>query len=147
VPTPEPDGLPETVEDALARIAAAPGDAELHQRLGLLYTRAGRYTEAWAAYQRSFDLDPRDAWTHLYIGNWFYTLDRCHEALRWFESAAALMPDQPIVYTCQGDVYKTLRRYGLAEKMYRTAVRVAPDDEHAQRKLARWRAFRVAGQG
>lgn len=133
-----------TIAEALALLAARPADAYLFQRLGLLYIRAGRYDESRVAYQRALALDPTDPWTHLYMGNWFYSLDRCHEALRWFEAAAALLPDAPIVYTCQGDVYQTLRHYGRAEAMYRTAVRSDPNDEHARQKLARWRAFRAS---
>lgn len=136
---------PKTIEDVLALINERPADAELFQLLGQLYLKAGKFDEAREAYDRSLALDPNDPWTHLYMGNWFFFVGDRRKALEEFQHAADLMPDEAIVYTCQGDIYKAQRQHELAEQAYKTAVRVAPDDLQAKRKLSEWYAFRYGG--
>ena len=76
------------------------------------------------------------------MGNWFYHLRRWREAASWFERAAELLPDAAIAHTCRGDAYKKQGRYELAERAYKTAVRVEPDNATARRKLSEWYEFR-----
>jgi tetratricopeptide (TPR) repeat protein len=125
---------PETIEDVLALIAKRQDDAELYQRLGQLYFEAGRRDEARVAYERSLELDPEDAFTHLFLGNSFYASRMYPEALARFQRAAELMPAEPVAYWCQGDVYQAQGRYHLAQQAFETAVRVAPDDPEACEK-------------
>jgi predicted Zn-dependent protease len=94
---------PETVEDVLALIEEQPANAELFQLLGRLYVKAGSLGHAREAYEQSLALAPTDPWTHLYLGNWCWLCGKPREALTWFKRAGELLPDEAIVYTCQGD--------------------------------------------
>jgi tetratricopeptide (TPR) repeat protein len=129
---------PQTVEGVLSLIEKRPDDAELHQRLGQLYCKAGRMEEARAAYDRSLSLDPTDPFTHLYLGNWFYSSGKHPEAIVRFKHATELSPDLAVGYWCQGDAYRAMGRYDLAQQAYEAAVRVAPDDWQAHKRLAAW---------
>jgi tetratricopeptide (TPR) repeat protein len=133
---------PERVEDVLALIEKRPADAELYQQLGQLYSKADRPEEARGAYERSLELDPKNAFTHLYLGNWFYGSRMYPEALARFQHAAELMPGQAVAYWCQGDVYRAQGRYHLAHQAYETAVHVDPDNQRAREKLAAWHECR-----
>jgi tetratricopeptide (TPR) repeat protein len=133
---------PETIEDVLALIEGRPADAELYQRLGQLCSKAGRAEEARGAYEQSLELDPNDAFTHLFLGNWFYGSRMYPEALVQFRHAVELLPDQAVAYWCQGDVYRAQGRYDLAQQAYETAVHVAPDNQQAREKLATWHECR-----
>ena len=128
----------ETVEQVLALIEDQPADAELYQRLGKLHLEAGRAEEARVAFVRSLELDPKDAFTHLYLGNCSYRIKMYPEALLRYQLAAELMPDQAIAYSCQADVYRAQGRFDLAQQALKTAADVAPNNELAQEKLATW---------
>ena len=132
----------ETVEDVLALIGERPADAELFQRLGQLYLKAGRFEEARQAYERSLELDPNDPFTHLFLGNWFYAGRMYPEALERSQRAAELLPDEAVAYWFQGDIYRAQGRYELAQQAYETAVHIAPDDQQACEKLAAWNECR-----
>jgi Flp pilus assembly protein TadD len=74
------------------------------------------------------------------MGNWSFHVGKNMQALRAFKRAAKLLPDEAIVYTCQGDIYKAQGRIKLALAAYQKAVRVAPGDKLAHRKLSEWQA-------
>jgi Flp pilus assembly protein TadD len=133
---------PETIEDVLSLIRERPSDAELFQLLGRLYLRAWRLEEARAAYEQSLALDPGDPFTHLYLGNWFWANGQHQEALKQFKRAARLLPNEAVVYWCQGDVYRALGCDRAAEAAYKKAFRVDPDDPQARRKLSDWYELR-----
>ena len=134
-----------TVEEVLALIEERPTDVELFQLLGRLYIEEHRFEEARAAYERALTLDPNDPFTHLYIGNWCWIAGQRDKALERFKHAATLLPNEGVVYWTQGDIYKRLGRYELAESAFKKAVRVAPDDVTARRKLSEWYEFRYGG--
>lgn len=133
---------PETIEEVLALIEDRPTDGELYQLLGVLYMKAHRLEEARAAYEQALALGPDDPFTHLYLGNWLWTIGERREALKRFKHAAELLPDEAVVYWCQGDVLRAMGRFRVAEAMFKKAVRVDPNDPEAQRKLSKWYEFR-----
>ncbi len=135
-----------TVEEVLALIEERPTDAELFQLLGRLYIEEYRFEDARAAYERALALDPNDPFTHLYIGNWCWLAGQRGKALEHFKHAATLLPNQGVVYWTQGDIYKALGRYELAESAFKKAVQVDPDDVTSRRKLSEWYEFRY-GEG
>lgn len=133
----------ETIAQVLALIEQRPADAELHQQLAHLYSKAGQTLEARKALERSLELDSKDAFTHLYLGNWFFGSGMYPEALARFKHAAELLPNEAVAYWCQGDAYGSQGQYRLAHEAYEAAVRVDPQDEQAREKLAAWNARRA----
>ena len=127
-----------TTDTLLKRLRAAPRDAELHQELGKAYLEKGLMEEAKAAYERSLELDPCDPWTYLFLGNWYYTMDRHREAVESFKCAARLRPDISIAFVGLADAYAALGFDALATENYRHAVDVDPTDTTAKRNWRRW---------
>src|SRR5687767_14772066 len=111
----------DTIEDLLARLKERPSDSELFQQLGQAYTKAGRTEEAREAFERSLELDPDNAFSHLYLGNWFYGKRLYPDALARFRRAAELLPDEAVAHWCIGDVYHAEGRFDLAQSAYQTA--------------------------
>jgi tetratricopeptide (TPR) repeat protein len=135
-----------TFEDILALIEERLADALLFQLLGKLYIEKRRSPEARAAYERSLELDPDAPFTDLYLGNWYSFMRRPREALKRFKHAELLLPDEAVVYWCQGGAYQAMGRHELAGAAYQKAVRVDPDDPRARRELTEWYEFRY-GEG
>ena len=136
---------PETIEDVLALLEERPDDAELFQLLGQMYQQADQRDKAREAYERSIALDPNDPWTHLFLGNWFFRHDMLRDALKRFNHAAELLPDEAIAYTCQGDAYRALGLNDQAELAYEMAVRVAPNDQQVKQRLSEWYEVQQSG--
>jgi tetratricopeptide (TPR) repeat protein len=129
----------ESSEEILALIDEQAPDPELYQRLGRAYTQEHRREEARAAFERSLALDPHDVFTHLYLGNWFYTSGMYPQALARFRDGVRLMPDAAISHRCLGDAYQAMEQDHLAEQAYEKALNVEPDDTQALQKLAFYR--------
>jgi serine/threonine-protein kinase len=73
-----------------------PGDAELWRFSGVAHRRLGNWTEVLAAFERSTQLDPRNANTYYFLGGHTYRyLRRYPEAIRDYERALSLAPDLP----------------------------------------------------
>lgn len=64
-----------------AALANDPLDPVLHQVAGFIYMRAGRTSEAEAAFRRSLDISPTSAWDHLFLGTVLLMEGRPTEAL------------------------------------------------------------------
>ena len=127
-----------TVAELLERIDAEPSNAELFQSLGLLYLKQGMMEKARDAYDRSLELDPCDAWTHLYLGNWHYALDQFQDAIDCFEYAQRLMPENCAPVWCLGDAYTGLGDEAAAGDAYRRAFAMDPSDETARKRWKEW---------
>jgi tetratricopeptide (TPR) repeat protein len=135
---------PATVEEVLEQLKARPNDAELYQRLGGLYFERRELAEAWKAFMQSLRLDPEDPWTCLKFGTLLMLCDDKTYARKLFDHAIGLAPELAVTHWCSGDLYRKQGEYELAERAYKRAVAVDPDDEQAREKLAEWRFF-IAG--
>jgi len=99
------------------------------------------HEEARTAYERALELDPKDAFTHLFVGNSYYRSRMYPEAL----AAFVLRPNSCPMKQSPSGVRGTLTEnwaYALAQQAFETAVRVAPDDQQAQVKFALWNGCR-----
>jgi tetratricopeptide (TPR) repeat protein len=121
---------PETIEDVLALIEKRPADAGLYQRLGQLCSKANRADEARRAFERSLELDPKDAFTHLFLGNSFYACQMYPEALARFQHAGGwlgLAKHDPADVTIDSAVRPPYPRIGIKRKQVMTMeCRVQP---------------------
>lgn len=63
--------------------------------LGLILRQQDRCQEAEQAFQRAVELDPSDVSARLEAGDTFFERDQWQAALRWYENALAVEPNQP----------------------------------------------------
>ena len=127
------------ITDTLYLVERRPDDAELFQELGKLYLKQGKLYEGKAAYEKSLELDPRDPWTHLFLGNWYYSQNDFASAIKPFSHAATLMPDCAVPFWCLAEAYEKQGRGELADSHYRRAVEAEPSNKLARTKLKAWR--------
>ena len=112
--------------------------------LGNVYRDMKRYEEALAAYQRSFELNPKDGVPHIGLGNVYSDLGRYDEALAAYQRALELDPKLTYAHNGLGNVYRKLGRYDEALAAYRRALELGPEADYAYnlsavyRMLGRW---------
>jgi tetratricopeptide (TPR) repeat protein len=151
------------LDDAIAVLRNAPsasGDLPdqswgaaplLAYTLGAFHFRAGRITEARAAFKRAAALpadycfparveeiailriamrtNPSDARAPYYLGNLLYHRRRYEEAVACWKKAARLDPTFAVVWRNLGIAsFNALKRPDLARRSYARACRLAPDD-------------------
>ena len=82
------------------------------------------------------------AWSYLFLGNLFYTESDYLQALEQFAKAQQLAPNLAIAHVCMANAYHGLDDMASADKYYKRAVQVDPDDPNARKNLYRWRAIK-----
>jgi tetratricopeptide (TPR) repeat protein len=115
-----------------------PHDAELHQELGRAFYVAKLTDEAKEAYEKSLVLDNTDGFTHLYLGNWYFTEEEYAKAKEEFEIARDLMPEDATPVWCLAQVFEAEGDFIEADALFRKAVSIDPDDPQARRYLDQW---------
>lgn len=124
----------------LERESQTPRDVDLLVRIGGAYLRRGFPDKTERYYQHALALEPKNGWTHAYIGNLYYTLNQLDDAIAAFRRSIELMPDVSCAYWCLADVYHAKGNFVLADSNYKQAVQVDPNDEQAKRNLQRWQS-------
>jgi predicted Zn-dependent protease len=127
--------------DVMLRIQQRPDDVELLQRLDHLCRRRGKTNEAKEALEKAVALAPRNPWTNLYLGNWYFGRDIYSGAVKYFARAIKFLPDRAVAYWCLAEAYGADGELSLADKYFQLAVEVEPSDKLAKNKLKTWQAF------
>src|SRR5689334_12815622 len=96
------------ISSLLKRIKADPNNVAAYQELGNAYFKCGQRAEARGAYDKALELDSRDPWTHLFVGNWHYAAGEYRKALDHFKFAAQYVPQIPAQFWALGDAYAAL---------------------------------------
>jgi len=99
-------------------ISMHPDRADWHFNLGLTLDAAGKHDDALKAFRDAHDLDPSEASPMLALGALSLRIDRVHDAVRWFESAAKAKPDRQDAYVHLIDGYARLGRHDDAETAF-----------------------------
>ena len=100
--------------------------------------------QAKEALDRCLALKPNDPWTHLYLGNWYFSRKNFLDAIHWFARAARLLPNLSVAFWCLAEAYEEQGETELADKHYQGAVEAEPTDKRARRKLREWRKRSIA---
>ncbi len=88
----------------------APGNAEVHNNLGLALAAEGRIDEAMAHYRKVLESRPDDALTHNNLGNALAGLGRFDEAATHYRHALKVQPNLATAHNNLGGVL--MRRAG-----------------------------------
>ena len=101
-----------------------PEEAEIHQRLGLVYYLSNRFDEALPVLQRALKLDPRMWGSALYLGVCYYRTGQFNKALTPLREAIHIKPSLPDGHFWLGS---TLLALGQTEDAIAQLQKVASD--------------------
>ncbi len=102
----------------------APANADAPRRLAEVYNTMGRFKEAEDLYIRSTQARPTDWYGYLLLGLFYYERERYPEAEAALNQAKTLTPDNDLVRTDLGGVYRMHGRYKEAIEEYQQALRI-----------------------
>lgn len=140
------------LDEALAALGQAlaidAGNADLHNRRGLLLQALGRIDDARAAYEQAVALLPRHAGAFNNLGTLFTQQGRWAEAAQAFGRAVALRPDHALAWHNLGYVQREQKALQDSLQSLERALAVAPakpflrgDLLHGRMRLCDWRHF------
>lgn len=125
-----------------------PGNADLHNRRGLLLQALGRSDAARAAYEQAVALLPRHAGAFNNLGTLFTQQGRWAEAAQAFGRAVALRPDHALAWHNLGYVQREQKALDASVHSFEQALAAAPakpflrgDLLHGRMRLCDWRHF------
>lgn len=95
--------------------------------------KARHYDLALAEFQKLAVAQPRDALILRYLAMTLDRLGRYDDAIRVFEQALALTPENPALHFHMGTTYYKARRGALAEVSFRRVLQLAPDSLYGER--------------
>jgi len=106
--------------------------AQLHINLGLAYYLINQYRLFRDQMTKAINLDARKFEPHYYLGRYLeLVLDDVAGALKSFEQAGDLSPNDPRIWYHKGYCYKALGRQAEAQGAFEKAIELGQkDDEH-----------------
>jgi len=114
--------------DALSkRIQASHPELRLHER-GMALTRVGELDSAIDIYKRVLTIDPSMATTWSNIGLCYLVQSRFDSAITYLEAADGIQPYNAITIHLLGKAYFGAGRRAEAERCWREAIRLNPDN-------------------
>ncbi len=122
--------------NAYARILAAnPGHAEAHNKLGNVLFDAGRLDEAAASYRKALAAKPDYAEAHNNLGNVFFESGKPQEAMECYRQSLAAKPEFAGAHNSLGTALWAFGRLDEAAAAFRQALDLKPDCTGAQDNL------------
>lgn len=103
--------------------------------LGVALRRLGDHAAAEEAYRKAIEIDPRTYSAYQNLASLLRLLHRQEEARAYEEILASSPSHNPFTYLTLGDVSLLSGRVAEAEKLFRRAVRLKPDDADAYAAL------------
>lgn len=93
------------IEAAEQAVQAAPTSAQAHFKLGTAWARANLLTLAEAAFRKAIALDAQYVDAYVNLGVTLYQMGRLDEALKEYDTALAIAPDDAALHHNKGAVY------------------------------------------
>ena len=138
------ESMPKARDAALRAISLEPSLAAGHSTLGFVFAH---YDFDWAAaeheYLRALDLNPNDAYAHLFCSNSYLSpLGRHAEAIEEMQKAIAIDPFSAPVQSFLGRTYIWARQYDRVIAQFRKCAEMFPGFAINQERLAQLYASR-----
>ncbi|MBI9074678.1 MAG: tetratricopeptide repeat protein [Desulfatibacillum sp.] len=120
---------PEAENAYLQAIEHDPNQAWIWSGLGqLLHENQRNYVEAEQAYRIAIELAPRSSEHRVCMGRLHEKLDRHQSAIRTYQEAASMEPDNPLPYKALGDIFESQGKTGEAEQAYIKGTECRPSN-------------------
>ena len=137
------ESMPMAREAALRAVTLDPSLAAGHSTLGFILAH---FDFDWPAaereYQRALDLNPNDAYAHLFYSNSYLSpLGRHPEAIAEMQKAIAADPFSAPIQSFLGRTYIWARQYDKAQAQFRKCVEMFPGFAMDHERLAQLLAF------
>lgn len=124
--------------DTLADLASLQrGVAKTYLEAERLYRAKGDIQEAERLLLRASELEPTNTQCRERLASLYYMTSRFREALYQFEKISQIDPNDPFCYLNIGQVSIRLKLMDKAEKAYRKAIKLSPEQSAGYRELAR----------
>ncbi len=124
------------VRDLEKAVALNPGEAVVHNSLGLALGRVGRPAEAIAHFRKAIELTPDYPDPYSNLGTALAGMGKGEEAIAQFEKAIQLNPEYAEAHAGLGTLLTAADRLPQAIPHLERAVQLKPDDARAQANLA-----------
>jgi tetratricopeptide (TPR) repeat protein len=117
-------------------LAGDPNSFRAYNLLGIYQTQTGQYEEARRSFEKAIELDPKYAPAHVNMGKVQVALGLDAAALKEFQAAIAIAPNDPLALRTLGMIYGRQARFGLAAQYLGRAQELAPGDREISLALA-----------
>ncbi len=109
-----------------------------YRELGYVLVKRGAHREAEGHLLKAVELDPNDAWAHIYLGTCVWLRADVESALAEFHAAEKLEPKSPVPLRSLGNVYESVYEdFDLAQSYFEGALKLDPEDGEALKNLGR----------
>jgi tetratricopeptide (TPR) repeat protein len=121
----------------LEAVTLDPDYAPAHRELGWLLSHTEPGAQAEYHLRRALELNPSDSWGRIYLGNLLWARGDVGGAIKEYECAIELMPDEALPLWSLANVYENQELWDQAEALYEKAVTLDPNDGIARMNFGR----------
>lgn len=118
-------------------VSVDPNNYVLHDVVGSLLGKEGRYEDAIRHYNESIRIRPSFAWSHFHLGVVSLHQQRYTDAVAHFSDAVRLQPEFLVARFNLAASYLRLNQLDQAVEQYYEVIRMEPQSVEAQRQLGR----------
>ena len=105
-----------------------PEHTEARRELGMAQLESGKASAAKSSLIRVLQLDPKDAWAYLILGNLYFKVEKdLGSAERYYALAVDLAPEDPYILNSYASLLAERGKSEEAQAMWQRAIAVAPD--------------------
>jgi superkiller protein 3 len=111
-----------------AALELDPDYGAAHRELGHVLSKLGFTAEAEEHLRRSIELQPKDAWAHIYLGTHIWASDP-DSAIKEYHEASEMCSEWTVPLWSLGNIHEfALKDYDRAQSFFESALRLDPDD-------------------
>lgn len=129
-------GEKEALSELMIAAVRHPDDADIYDYMGYIYVRQGELKKAERCYLMALEIEPRLPKTMNSLGIIYAKQGNVEKAKLVFkEVIEKFSAESASAHTNLGNCYRMEGRHGMAEKEYRRALFLRPDDKQVLRRL------------
>lgn len=127
--------LEQALSSTVKIIQIYPSYAKAHQLVGMIFMKAGDFTQARQAYSTALDLNSTDPEILNSFGNYYKQTAQFEEALNLYEKAINLRPEYTQAKINLGELYLKNQNPVKAAELFETALIESPNNNDLKRGL------------